>query len=312
MAAPEARRAQAIVLIFPAFIVLGSIVALIFPAPFVPITGYINYFLMVIMFAMGLTLSIPDFKQVMLRPLPIIIGVIAQFVIMPLLALAVGRALNLDPALAVGLLMLGSVPGGTSSNVIAFLARGDVALSVAMTSVSTLISPIMTPLIMLLLANAHTGVNATGMAWALVQTVLIPVVLGLVINRIAPHLVARIVGFLPWISIFLIGTVVFGVVGKNADNLATVGLIVFLSVLIHNALGYLLGYLTGRITGLSRAQRRTVATEVATQSAGLSSGMSAQFFSPEAALPGAVAAVWHNISGAFFVALCRRRDITHP
>ncbi|MCQ9353225.1 bile acid:sodium symporter family protein [Corynebacterium sp. 153RC1] len=297
---------------FPAFIIIGSAIAFMFPAPFQPLSQYITYFLMIIMFGMGLTLTIPDFKAVAKRPIPILIGVVAQFVIMPLLAVVVAKLLGLNPALAVGLLMLGSVPGGTSSNVIAFLCRGDVALSVAMTSVSTLISPIMTPLLMLALADTRTEVNGWGMAWTLCQTVLLPVIGGLAIRFIANSFIERILPVLPWISILGIGGVVFGAVANNAERLATVGMIVFVAVILHNVGGYALGYLTGKLTGQSTAAKRTLAVEVGTQSAGLSSGMAAKFFSPEAALPGAVAAVIHNISGAVYVAICRKMDERGP
>lgn len=302
----EDRSAKFVVTAFPLFILAGTAIAFMFPEPFIPLTDYINIFLMIIMFAMGLTLTIPDFKVVAKRPTPVIIGVIAQFVIMPLLAVLVANVLGLNPALAVGLLMLGSVPGGTSSNVITFLAKGDVALSVAMTSVSTLISPIMTPTLMLLLAGTRTDVDGWGMALSLVQTVLLPVIGGLVIRYVANRVVDKISPVLPWISILGIGGVVFGAVAANAERLAQVGLIVFVAVLVHNVLGYLLGYFTGRLFRLPATANRTMAIEIGTQSAGLASGMSARFFSPEAALPGAVAAVMHNITGAVYVAIARR------
>ncbi|MGD7002924.1 bile acid:sodium symporter family protein [Corynebacterium halotolerans] len=291
---------------FPLFILVGTAIAFMFPEPFIPLTDYINIFLMIIMFAMGLTLTIPDFKVVARRPTPVLIGVVAQFVIMPLLAIGVAKLLGLNPALAVGLLMLGSVPGGTSSNVITFLAKGDVALSVAMTSVSTLVSPIMTPALMLLLAGTRTEVDGWGMALSLVQTVLLPVIGGLVIRYVANRVVDKVSAVLPWVSILGIGGVVFGAVAANAERLAQVGLIVFGAVLLHNVLGYVLGYVTGRLFRLPETSNRTMAVEIGTQSAGLASGMSARFFSPEAALPGAVAAVMHNITGAVYVAITRR------
>ncbi|KAB3523008.1 bile acid:sodium symporter family protein [Corynebacterium sp. zg254] len=296
------------VLAFPAFILIGSALAFLFPTPFLPLTDLITYFLMIIMFGMGLTLTIPDFQQVAKRPLAILLGVLAQFTIMPLLAILVANALNLNPALAVGLLMLGSVPGGTSSNVIAYLARGDVAFSVAMTSVSTLVSPIVTPLLMLFLADTHTEINAWGMTWTLCQTVLLPVVGGLVIRVVADSFINKILPILPWVSIVGIGGVVFGAVAKNAHSLAIVGGIAIAAVVIHNILGYVLGYFVGKLVSMPVASKRTLAIEVGTQSAGLSSGMSAKFFSPEAALPGAIAAVVHNITGAIYVAICRRLD----
>ncbi|MGO1949021.1 MAG: bile acid:sodium symporter family protein [Mycobacteriaceae bacterium] len=305
------RSATLVVLGFPLFILAGTVVAFLFPAPFQPLTDYINIFLMIIMFSMGLTLTVPDFRMIAKRPVPVIIGVVAQFVVMPSLAVFVAWLLNLDPVLAVGLLMLGSVPGGTSSNVITFLAKGDVALSVSMTSVSTLLSPIMTPTLMLLLADTRTDVDASGMAWTLAQTVLLPVVGGLLIRTfVADKYLDPFMPALPWISIVGIGGVVFPAVANNADALAKVGVIVFVAVIIHNVLGYVLGYAAGRVFKLPARANRAMATVIGTQSAGLASGMAGRFFSPEAALPGAVAAVVHNITGAIYVAIVRRRPLT--
>ncbi|MGP5727363.1 bile acid:sodium symporter family protein [Corynebacterium casei] len=304
--AREDRSAAIAVTAFPVFILVGTALAWIFPASFVPLGDYITQFLMIIMFGMGLTLTIPDFKEIAKRPLPILIGVFAQFVIMPLCAVLVAKILGLNPMLAVGLLMLGSVPGGTSSNVITYLARGDVALSVAMTSVSTLVSPIMTPMLMLLLAGAETEVYGAGMAMPLVQTVLVPVVGGLVLRYLLDRWIGYIAPVLPWISILGIGGVVFPTVANNVDLLVQMGLIVFAAVLLHNVLGYALGYFTGKVLKTPESYNRTMAVEIGTQSAGLASGMSAKFFSPEAALPGACAAVLHNITGAMFSAIARR------
>ena len=295
MSTQEDRSAAIAVAAFPAFILLGSVLAFVAPGPFLPLTSFITYFLMIIMFGMWLTLTIPDFKEVAKRPVPIAIGVVAQFVIMPLGAVAVAKLLGLSPALAVGLLMLGSVPGGTSSNVIAYLAKGDVALSVAMTSVSTL------------LAGADVAVDGAGMAWSLAQTVLIPVIGGIALRYALDAWMGKIAPVLPWISILGIGGVVFPTVAKNREALIEVGLLVFAAVLLHNALGYLLGYSTAKVTGQPESYRRTVAIEVGTQSAGLASGMAGKFFSPEAALPGAVAAVLHNITGAIFAWAVRRK-----
>lgn len=306
----EGRSAAIIIYAFPTFILLGAIIAFIFPEPFIPLTNYINIFLTIIMFTMGLTLTVPDFQMVLKRPLPILIGVVAQFVIMPFLAIVVAKMFNLNPALAVGLLMLGSVPGGTSSNVIAFLARGDVALSVTMTSVSTIVSPIMTPFLMLMLAGTETAVDGGGMAWTLVQTVLLPVIIGLVLRVFLNKWIDKILPILPYLSILGIGGVVFGAVAANAERLVSVGLIVFVAVIVHNVLGYVLGYLTGRVFKFPEAANRTMAIEIGTQSAGLASGMAGRFFTPEAALPGAVAAVVHNITGAVYVGLVRNRPLT--
>lgn len=310
------RSAAFAVAAFPVFILIGSTIAFFFPQPFLPLTQYITYFLMIIMFGMGLTLTIPDFREIARRPIPVLIGVVAQFVIMPLGAVFIAKLFGLNPMLAVGLLMLGSVPGGTSSNVIAYLSKGDVALSVAMTSVSTLIAPIMTPIIMLLLAGAEIQVDAAGMARSLAKTVLIPVIGGILLRYLLDAWMEKISPILPWISIIGIGGVVFPTVAKNKEALIEVGLIVFLAVLAHNVFGYVLGYYTSKVAGQPETYRRTVAIEVGTQSAGLSSGMAGQFFAPEAALPGAVAAVLHNITGAVYASLVRKhpteKDLVAP
>ena len=304
--AKEDRSAVVIVGIFPLFILAGAVLAYFFPEPFLPAGDYITYFLMIIMFSMGLTLTLPDFAEVLRRPFPIILGVIFQYTIMPLGALGVAWALDLNSALTLGLLMLGTVPGGTTSNVVAFLARGDVALSVTMTSVSTLLSPIVTPALMLLLASAETDVDALGMATSLAQTVLIPVIGGLVIRYFFDGFITKISPILPLISILGIGGVVFPTVAANGELIVASGLIVIAAVLLHNVIGYVLGYFGGRLFRLDERANRTMSIEVSTQSAGLASGMAGRFFSPEAALPGAVAAVLHNITGAIYAAIMRR------
>ncbi len=304
--AKEEKSAAIAVIAFPAFILIGALVAFLVPEPFIPIGAYITPMLAVIMFCMGLTLTIPDVKEVARRPWPIAIGVVAQYVIMPLAAVLVAKLLGLNPALAVGLLMLGSVPGGTASNVVAYLAKGDVALSVAMTSVSTILSPLLTPVIMLLLARADTPVDGVGMAWTLAQTVLIPVIGGLVIRVVFDRFVDVILPILPWLAIVAIGGVVFPAVAKNTELLKSVGLLVFAAVVLHNLFGYVLGYVAAKVFTMPGDACRTTAIEVATQSAGLASGMGGKFFSPEAAIPGAIAAVWHNIAGSIFAFVIRR------
>ena len=286
----------------------GSALAFFSPGTFTPLAPHVSTMIAIIMLCMGLTLTLPDFKEILRRPWPIFIGVVAQFIIMPLGAVAVAKLLGLNPMLAIGLLMLGSVPGGTTSNVVAYLAKGDVALSVAMTSVSTILSPIATPIIMLLLAGEETPVDGANMAWSLVQTVLLPVVGGLVIRVIFDRFVTALLPILPWLSIIAIGGVVFPAVAKSSDTLAQVGLLTLIAVILHNAIGYGLGFLAAKVFGYPQAVARTTSIEVATQSAGLSSAMAGKYWSPEAAIPGAIAAVWHNISGAIFAFLARRID----
>lgn len=310
LATKEEKSAAFAVAAFPAVILIAAIAAFLVPSAFTPLAPHVTTMLMIIMFSMGLTLTIPDFQEVARRPVPIFIGVVAQFVVMPLGAVLVAKLLGLGPELAIGLLLLGSVPGGTASNVIAYLAKGDVALSVAMTSISTLLSPIMTPLLMLLLAGAATDVNAAGLAMGLVKTVLVPVVGGLIIHLVAPKLVEKVIPVLPWLSIVAIGAVVCPSVAKSADKLASAGLVLFVAVVIHNLLGYALGYLAAKFFKEEVAACRTTAIEVGTQNSGLATGMAGQFFTPEAALPGAVATVVHNVMGAIIAFFMRRTETT--
>lgn len=299
------------VYIFPIVIIACAFVAFMSPNTFEPIGQYTSQLLMVIMFSMGLTLTIPDLALVAKRPLPIFLGVICRFAIMPTSAVLVAKLLGLSDAATVGLILLGSVPGGTASNVMAYLAKGDVALSVAMTSMSTLVSPIMTPLLMLWLAGQTAEVDGTGMMWSLVQTVLIPVGLGLLLRVIASKAVDKVLPALPWVAIAGIGGVVMTVVSKSQDKLVTVGLVVFAGVAIQNLIGFLFGYYSAKLARQREAAARTTAIEVATQNSGLASALALQFFTPEAALPGVVAAVWANVTGAIFAAIVRRKPIVN-
>ncbi|GAA1473925.1 bile acid:sodium symporter family protein [Corynebacterium felinum] len=302
----EDRSAALAVLAFPVVILGGAVLAWLSPDSFTPLKPYIMPGLMLIMFSMGLTITLPDLRTVASRPIPIVLGVVCQFVVMPLSAVLVAKMLGLSTELTIGLILLGSVPGGTASNVIAYLAKGDVALSVAMTSVSTLVSPIVTPMIMLLLAGQSTAVDATGMIWALFKTVLIPVVAGLVIRIMASRAVDKVLPMLPWLSIVIIGVVLATVVAGAAAKLATVGLVVVVGVGIQNFIGFIAGYWSARLSKQREAACRTTAIEVATQNSALASGMATQFFTPEAALPGAIATILANITGAIYAAIVRR------
>ncbi|AKK08739.1 bile acid:sodium symporter family protein [Corynebacterium testudinoris] len=304
----EDRSATLAVLVFPVAILIGAAIAFFNPSMMEPFGPHVSTMLMIIMFCMGLTLTMPDLSTIARRPWPIFIGVACQYIIMPLSAVAAAWMLGFSPELTVGLIMLGSVPGGTASNVIAYLAKGDVALSVAMTSVSTLISPIVTPLLMLWLAGQSTEVDAMGMTISLLKTVLIPVSAGLLIRLFAGKLVDKILPILPWLSIIVIVLVLMTVVARSASVLITVGLIAVAGVAIQNFIGFLAGYLLPKVLKQDVASCRTTSIEVATQNSALASGLAGQFFSPEAAIPGAIATVWSNITGAIFAAFCRRND----
>lgn len=295
------------VLLFPALILLGGLSGLLLPQTFLSLTGWINPLLMVIMFCMGLTLTLPDFALVFKNPLPVLGGVVAQFVIMPAMGWLVAIVLHLEPALAAGLILVGCAPGGTASNVVSYLARGNVALSVAMTSVSTLIAPVFTPLLALWLAGQYMPVDAGSMAVSVVQIVLIPVVLGLVLRMLFNSLVLKVNALLPWISVLAITFVVTIIIAGSAQAILSAGLLVLVAVILHNGLGLLLGYGAGVLLRVPDDARRTMAIEVGMQNSGLAGGLAKQYFSPEAALPAAVFSVWHNLSGAMVAAYWRRK-----
>ncbi|WP_066298240.1 bile acid:sodium symporter family protein [Arthrobacter luteolus] len=303
----EERSARVAVTVFPLLILAGGALALLIPEPFTGLSPLINPGLMLIMFGMGLTLTLPDFALVIRQPLPVLLGVVAQFVIMPLLGLGIAWALQLPPELAAGVILVGCAPGGTASNVVTYLARGNVALSVAMTSVSTLLAPIFTPLLALWLAGRYMAVDTGAMALSIVQIVLIPVLLGLVIRYLAPRLVDRVLPVLPWVSVIAITFVVVAVVSGSAAAILTAGWLILLAVILHNGLGLALGYGAAKLFRQPVAARRTMAIEVGMQNSGLAAGLARDYFTPEAALPAAVFSVWHNVSGALMAAFWRRR-----
>ncbi len=310
--AAEERSARVAVTLFPLLILAGGAVALAAPTAFSGLSPWINPLLGIIMFGMGLTLTPPDFAIIAKRPVPVVIGVVAQYAIMPFLGWLVAMALSLPPALAAGVILVGCCPGGTASNVVSYLAKGDVALSVAMTSVSTLIAPLLTPVLALWLAGQYMPVDAGSMAWSIVQIVLLPVLLGLVIRLFLPRLVNKALPALPWISVIAITFVVIAVVSGSAKAIFSAGLLVLAAVILHNGLGYALGYGAARQCRLPIPARRTTAIEVGMQNSGLAAGLARQYMTPEAALPGAIFSVWHNVSGAVLAAYWRRRSTPAP
>ncbi len=302
------RGAYAAVLIFPVLVLVGGLVGFLAPGSVSGLSGWVNPLLGIVMFGMGLTLRPVDFALVARRPLPVLLGVVAQYVLMPLIAVVVVLALRLPAEIAAGVILVGCAPGGTASNVVSYLARGDVALSVAMTSISTLVAPILTPLLTLWLAGQYMPLDGASMAWSIVRIVLLPVVLGLAVRLLVPRLVERALPVLPWLSVTAISLIVAIVVSRSADRIVEAGLLVLAAVALHNGLGLTLGYLVGVVTRQPVAARRTVAIEVGMQNSGLAAGLAAQYMNPLSALPGAVFSVWHNLSGAVFALLCRRAD----
>ncbi|MBB5173801.1 bile acid:sodium symporter family protein [Texcoconibacillus texcoconensis] len=291
---------------FALIVILVSFVAFAAPEGFTWIGAYITLLLGIIMFGMGTTMKLSDFSVVAKKPVPVIIGLLAQFLIMPLAAFVIAYAMGLPPELAAGLVLVGACPGGTASNVMVYLSRGDVPVSVAMTSVSTMLAPILTPLIVLLLAGQWLPVGVGDMFMSIVQVIIIPIALGIIVSRFFPKAVEKGKSALPLVSVLAIMLIVAAVVALNADNLATTGVAVFTAVILHNAFGLGLGYLTAKFAGLDETKRRAISMEVGMQNSGLGAALAAAHFAPLAALPSAVFSVWHNISGPILVSIWNR------
>lgn len=271
-------------------------------------TSWVNYLLMIVMFGMGLTLKLEDFKLVFTRPKDILFGCVAQFTVMPLLAFALGKIFHLDPALLAGVVLVGTCPGGTSSNVITYLSKGDVALSVGMTSVNTLLAPILTPAITYLLLRTTVTVNALSMFLSIIKVVIIPIALGFIINKFFGKVTQKLVKVLPSVSVIAICLIVAAVVSHNSEKILTTGAIVFVVVILHNLLGYACGFGLGKLLRMSIPKTKAISVEIGMQNSGLATSLAGTAF-PDLAMatvPGAIFSVWHNISGAILANIYNR------
>jgi BASS family bile acid:Na+ symporter len=291
-------------------VLLSALAALVFPDTLSHLKPrLINPLLGVIMFGMGLTLKAEDFKVVFSRPRDVLIGCLAQFTVMPLLAFALTRIFRLEEALAIGVILVGCCPGGTASNVITYLAKGDLALSVGMTAVSTVLAPVLTPLLVWLLAGATVDVDVIGMLLSILWVVILPVALGLLVKRFWPRTTERASAYLPALSSLAICVIVLIVIAANAHKLLSGGLLILLVVVLHNLCGLGAGYLIGSLLRLTPAKRRAISIEVGMQNSGLASSLATLHFAayPLATIPGALFSVWHNISGALVAKVYSRR-----
>ena len=273
-------------------------------------TEWINYLLMIIMFGMGLTMKLSDFAVVFLRPRDIIVGCLAQFIVMPLLAFALGRAFGLSNELLAGVILVGTCPGGTSSNVITYLSKGDTALSIGMTSINTLLAPFLTPLLTYLYLRTSVEVDVRAMFMSIIQVVIIPIGLGLIVNRLFEKYIQKVQYYMPTVSVTAICLIVAAVVSHNSEKILSTGLIIFVIVILHNLLGYLCGYLVGVLFKMNMARKKAVSIEIGMQNSGLATSLAASAFPnmAMATVPGAIFSVWHNISGAILAGIFRRMD----
>lgn len=282
---------------FAIWVLVAAGLAIWIPEYFTWISSYITILLGIVMFGMGMTLKLDDFKLILQHPKGVIIGIVSQFVIMPLLAFALAKVFNLPPEIAVGVILVGCCPGGTSSNVMTFLAKGNTALSVTITSFTTLLAPFVTPALIYLLASEWLPVSFMAMFMSVIKVVLIPIILGLLAQFLFRPIVEKSIDILPTVSVIAIVMIVAAVVSGSRDKILETGLIIFAIVILHNGLGYLIGFFVAKLFKLKYDDQKAVSIEVGMQNSGLGAQLAMAHFDPVSAVPSAIFSFWHNISG---------------
>lgn len=284
------------------FVIVAAVAAFGLPELFTWVQGDVQALVLgFIMLTMGMTLRPADFRILAARPWDIGIGTLAQFCIMPLVAWGLVHIFDLPRGIAAGLILVGCCPGGVSSNIMSFLCRGDVPFSVGMTTASTLLAPFLTPLLMLWLAGESINVDAMGMFRSILFVTILPVGIGAFCNGKwgSNATYAEVCKVMPGLSVIGLACIVGGVTAAKGASFFTSGALIFVTVFLHNLLGYFLGYITGRLVGMNRPKRRTLSIEVGMQNAGLATVLAGRHFPamPEAAVASAICCVWHSISG---------------
>ncbi|WP_298523331.1 bile acid:sodium symporter family protein [uncultured Methanobrevibacter sp.] len=295
-------------------ILLGVAISLVYPNSFKWVLSeynginIINLLLSIVLFTMGTTLKADDFINVIRNPKAIGVGISAQYIIMPIMAFALARAFCLDTALTAGLILVGTVPGGTASDVITFIAKGDVALSVSLTAVSTVISPLLTPIITLLLIGNQIHFNPIDMFISIVQIVIVPIMLGLILNYKFPNFCEKLKDYLPTVSSIVICLIVAGVIGANKQAILTSSTVILIVIVLQYFLSMLIGFGIGRLAGMNKKQIITVAIEIAFQNSGLSTSLAKTHFPnlSQATVPGAIYSVWQNFAGSILAYAFRK------
>jgi len=292
---------------FVVWVLLGAVWGWFAPDMAASGKTWISEALAAVMLGMGLTLTRQDVLNLRHSSRTLIIGVALQYLVMPLGAWLIAVGLDLPKILAVGVILVGACPGGTASNVVAYLSRGDVALSVGMTTVSTLLSPILTPLWIWILASTWVSIDPLPLLWTVTKIVLLPVVIGMIVRGFWHPNRWVLEGSLPIFSMVIIAWIVRVIVGLNHDQL-NVTVVVLIAVVAHNTLGLGLGYWGSGISNADNQQRRTVAIEVGMQNSGLAVALAVVHFGPMAAVPGAIFSIWHNVTGPLLASVWRRRE----
>lgn len=294
---------------FTLLVIAMALFAYFVPQPGLAIASYTSYLLMLVLFGMGLSLNIEDFKRIGKNPLPVILGTVAHYLIMPGLAFLLVHLFKLDGPAAVGVILVGSCPSGTSSNVMAFLAGGDVALDVSIGFLSTLLAPVMIPLLVSTLAGQYVDVPAESMFLNTVRIVLIPIILGVVIHTIFGKKVDKVNHVTPLVSQLAILAIIVAVFSANRDQFTNAEtLLIIPVVMLHNLGGYLLGYLFAKAIHLNKSQQKAITFEVGMQDSALGATLAMSFFVPQAAIASTIFSIWHNFSGSILSSWWRNRQ----
>jgi BASS family bile acid:Na+ symporter len=294
--------------LFPLWAIVISLLAWQYPELFRSYETWIVPLLSVVMFGMGLTLHLSDFSYVLQMPRLIFTGIALQYTIMPLTAVVLSDLMGLDPVLTAGMILVGTCPGGTASNVICYLARGNVALSITLTAVSTLLAVILTPALTAELVSKTIDVPVLDMLLSILYMVIIPVSAGVVLNHVAGNILKPVRPVFPLLSVIAIVFIIAIIVSLNAQQVHQIGATVLIAVMLHNSTGLFLGYSTSRLLGYSPAECRTLAIEVGMQNSGLAVALAIKYFTATAALPGAIFSIWHNLSGSILAGFWSSRE----
>lgn len=292
--------------LFPVWAILLSLVAYALPNLFTPLKPSLFFLLGLVMFGMGISLKASDFLRILKSPKPIVLGLLLQFICMPFFAWGISTWLQLPLALATGMVLVGASPGGTASNVICYLAKGNVALSITVTTFSTLFAVIATPALSLLYLGKHVDVPALKMLMDIVKIIILPVATGLIVNQLFGRFLHSTRQVFPLISVFAIVLIIAIIVALNQSRLGSVGALLIAAVALHNALGLAVGYWLPRALSMDQRTCKTLAIEVGMQNSGLAVALAVKYFVPVAALPGALFSLWHNLTGSLLASFWSR------
>ena len=302
------------------FVILVALLAIFIPGPGTMLAttkvgnlSAVSILLMIVLFGMGITLTPNDFKRVARNPLQVILGTIAHYVIMPFIAFLLVHLFGLTGAAAVGVILVGSAPSGTSSNVMSFLSGGDVALDVSIGLLSTLLAPVMIPTLLKLLAGKWVNVPFSSMFFSAFQIVIIPIVLGIIVHTIFKEHVQKVIEIMPLISQVAILVIILAVLSANSKTILAVSTLILVPVIIlHNLLGYLLGYGFSKLMKMDTPQQKAITFEVGMQDSALASTLAISFFEPASAIAAVMFSVWHNISGSVLASLWKNHTEKAP